>query len=125
MLAIAKQRYPQLHFYHANILDRKALPKKKYAGFWASAIFMHIPEDDWPTLLENVEQIIIPGGVGYITLPQQRPNPASDRDRRFFSFWDKTKLQRMIAPRGWKILASGKMSERTAQWQWFMALLHK
>lgn len=122
-LEIARNRYPQLSFECANILDSETLPKKRYAGFWGAAIFMHIPEDDWPTWMSDLEKIIVPGGVGYMTLPQQRPNPASEQDQRFFSYWDPEKLKKTMAQQGWKVLEYGDMPDRAAQWQWYLVQL--
>lgn len=125
LLAIARRRYPHLKFKESNILDYSTLPKDTFDGFWASAIMMHIPEEDWPKMLENIEKIIKPGGVGYITLPQRRPNPASKKDQRYFSFWNLIKLNKFIELRGWKILQHGKMPDRVARWQWFIVKLPK
>ncbi len=122
-LKIARRRYPQLSFEYANVLDAETLPKQQFPGFWGAAIFMHIPEPDWPVWMKNIETIIEPGGVGYMTLPQQRPNPASGEDQRHFTYWNPEKLAAIIEPHGWKILAHGDMPDRAAQWQWYIVKL--
>jgi len=125
MLAIASSRYPQLKFFRADILASRNLPKKKYSGFWAAAVLMHIPEGDWPRLLSDIERLIRPGGVGYLTLPRRRPNPGSQRDHRFFSYWTSDKIKSFLEQRDWKILRHGDMPERNAGWFWTIVQLPK
>lgn len=102
-LHIAKSRYPQLKFHQGNLLELKTLPRK-YDGFWAASTLQHIPEKDWSKMLENLEKITKKGAVGYFSLPEDRPNPASDRDPRHFTLLTKTHVQRIFTERGWKLL---------------------
>ena len=125
LLSIAKRRYPQLDFKESNLLDYKTLPRGKFDGFWAPAVMMHIPEKDWPMMLTNIEKLVKKDGVGYLTLPEERPNPASKDDQRYFSFWTYEKLKKIVEPRGWKILQHGKMPETAAQWNWFIIRMPK
>ncbi len=124
-LSIARARFPQLSFRRANILDAKTLPKNKYDAFWAVAVMQHIPLKDWPTMLTNMEKLVKKGGVGYFTVPTERPNPASKEDRRFFEFFDDAKLRAAITPRGWKVVKSGERAGRTgnALWRWYIVRL--
>lgn len=123
MLKIALRRYPQLKFYRADITDAKTLPKKKYTGFWAAAVLMHVPKEDWPIMMSNLERMA-PGGIGYLTLPIQRPNPASDRDWRHFSFWTPRSFEKFIVPFGWKMLEHGRNLEyNESGWWWTIVRL--
>lgn len=123
MVKIAKSRYPQLSFKVADATKFKT--KKKFDGFWSAATLMHIPMKDWPTLLKNIESNVKRGGIGYITLPSERPNPASDTDQRHFELFTKKSFKKIADEIGWKVLKSGELepTQTTAIWYWFIVKL--
>ena len=124
LISIAKKRYLQLMFYTADIMAAKSLPKNKYKGFWASAVLMHIPERDWPIMLRNIAGMCKHGAVGFIILPKHRPSPASRKDYRFFTYWDKEKLKKYLDRVNWKILASSRLySFNQGDWSWYIVKL--
>lgn len=123
LLAIARRRYPQLPFYRANIADRRSLLKKRFDGFWASAVLMHVPLPEWPKMLENIERLVKPGGAGYVFLPNARPGRSSKTDRRHFTYWTPKRFRSVVTPRGWSILESGRMLMADDTWYWFIVRL--
>lgn len=125
MLKVARRRYPQLKFFKADISDQKTLPKKKYAGFWAGAVLMHIPENGLAFLLSNIEQMVKSGGIGYLTLPRRRPSPESEKDPRHFSFWTPHKAKTFFRKRRWRILNYGNMPENNGGWFYMIVLAPK
>lgn len=52
-LKIASRRYPTLTFAQGNILEKESLPKKKFDGFWAAAVLMHVPLEGWGKCLQT------------------------------------------------------------------------
>jgi len=124
-LNIARAHYPQLSFQLADIVDRRTLPRKKYDGFWAAAVLQHIPKSQWDATLSNIERLTGRNGMGYVTVPDKRPNPASQKDRRHFSLFSKPDFRRMIGSRGWKIVNSGTLPSfhKIARWHWFIVRL--
>lgn len=120
MIKIAKSRYPQLPFSVADIAGYK--PKKKFDAFWASAILMHIPEDERDEVLSSLEHILKPGAVGYLTLPVIRPNPENENDQRHFTLYSKDEFSKLAKSRKWKILSSGNLegSAGNLTWNWFL-----
>ncbi|MBU0750473.1 class I SAM-dependent methyltransferase [Patescibacteria group bacterium] len=124
LVKIAKSRYPQLSITVGDILDRATLPNKKYDGFWAVAILMHVHEEDWDMMLGNIEKLCVPGAVGYLTLPNRRPNLASDEDRRLFTILTVERVHEMLSERGWKILKEGPVQkDQTGVWQGYLVRL--
>lgn len=119
----ARSRYPQLRFYTGNILERKTLPRKKYDGFWAAASLQHIPHEDWPLMLENIEYLMRKGAVGYFSLPNDRSNTASKKDARHFTLLKAAEVRKIMKERGWKLLKTGKLpaTRDTATWRWYIA----
>lgn len=124
-LKMARVRYPQLSFKETDLLDRRTFPKKKYNGFWAAAVFMHIPVENWPAMLENVEGVMKPGAIGYITVPQEQ-FASKESDTRHFEFFDKARFKQVLGGRRWKVLKSGKKeTTATNEWLWFFVQLPK
>lgn len=122
-LKMAKVRYPQLKFTQTDLLDEKSFPRKKFDGFWAAAVLMHIPLSKWPLMLANIEKHMKPGAIGYITVPQER-FANSESDPRHFEIFDKEKFKGLISTRKWKVLKSGyKGSTATNDWLWFLVQL--
>jgi SAM-dependent methyltransferase len=121
-LKMAKSRYPQLTFQETDVLDEKSFPGKKYDGFWAAAVLMHIPLSKWPLMLENIEKHMKSGAVGYITVPKERFSTAADP--RHFEIFSTTKFKEILGSRKWKVLKSGhKDSTATNDWLWFLIQL--
>ena len=122
---IARERYPQLSFHVGDIASRRTLPRRKFSGFWASAVLMHIPERQWGDMFSNIEHLVRPRGVGYITLPRYRPNPASRNDRRHFTLMPTSRILTHFYRRGWKVLAQGILHGTTVpnNWRWFFVRL--
>lgn len=125
LLKIAKSRYPNFRFCKSSILEESTLPKKKYAGFWAAATLQHIPKPDWPLMLGNIEKIIKTGGIGYVSLPEQRLGISSGVDTRHFSLFTKKEFANLIYQRKWTILKTGFLpgTQRSAVWRWFIVQL--
>jgi trans-aconitate methyltransferase len=123
MIKIAKSRYPQLNFQVKNILNYKA--PKKFNAFWAGAVLMHIPIEKWPNLIKSISLNMKRGAIGYLTLPEERPNPPSEIDQRFFELFDEDKFKKIAGENGWKIVQSGfrPKSPNHAPWHWFIVKL--
>lgn len=122
-LKIAQRRYPQLSFREGDVTDTRTLPRAKYDGFWAAAVLMHVPEEHWPDMLANIERMMRPGAIGYITVPRDRfVDPKADP--RHFSIFDKAKFRKVVGARGWRVLKSGgKVLTKNNEWLWFLVQL--
>ncbi len=120
MIALARSRYPQLTFEIGDAVHFKT--NKKYDAFWSAATLMHVPRKDWPMMLSAIEKSIKKQGIGYITLPSARPNPASKEDQRHFELFDKKEFRKVIENRGWKLLKSGAL-EAVSPWNWYIVKL--
>lgn len=121
----ASRRYPQLHFFEENIATCKTIKSKKYGGFWAANVLMHIPFSLWDTLFSNLERITKAGGYGFLTLPTEHPNPADERDTRHFTFLPADEQRKYLKQRGWKIIKSGSTDGFTQKgiWRWYIVQL--
>jgi trans-aconitate methyltransferase len=125
-LKIAKRRYPQLPFEFGDIADKKTLPSKKFDGFWAAAVLMHIPFSQWDEMFLNLEGLCKPGSYGYVALPVAHPNkvPADD-DTRHFTILSESEQRAYMKNRGWKIKHAGTLDGFTTEsvWRWYIVQL--
>ena len=122
LLQIAKSRYPQLQFIQADIATGANLPAKRFAGFWASAILMHIPLEQWTMMLMNIKSIMKKGATGYIMLPTERPNAETGEDPRHFTLLPDEEFKKTMAVRNWTILESGDF-RTSIKWRWYIVQL--
>lgn len=124
-IEIASSRYPQLPFYVGNILEKKTLPTKKYDGVWAAAALQHIPAADWELMLCNLESLLKKEAVCYFTLPEDRPNPASEEDPRHFTLFSDAEMKRILTSRGWSVLEVGELpaTRFSSAWRWYICKL--
>lgn len=124
MVEIAKSHYPQLNFYVADILSRNTLPKNKFDGFWAGAVLMHIPKEQWDEMLTNIESLMVKNGIGYFTLPLNRTNEASENDQRHFSIFEEGELNTYFEKHNWKLIEKGEFpSDVRSIWNWYLVKL--
>lgn len=124
MIDIARSHYPQLSFFIGDILSAGTLPQKKFEGFWASAILMHVREEEWEEMLTNIENLSKSGAIGYFTLPDVRPNEASDKDQRHFTFIPRERLEDSLIRRGWKFIEQGSFPDDPRNiWRWYLVQL--
>lgn len=104
-LKIAQKRYPQLSFTEGDISHKESLPKKRFDGFLAVAVLMHVPLDEWDTAFKNLESLLKPHAYGYLSLPVEHPSgDKASTDSRHFTLLDETAQIEYIKRRGWKIL---------------------
>lgn len=124
MVDLAKSRYPQLSFYVADILDTSNLPKSKFSAFWAGAVLMHIPKEQWGEMLSNIQSLVVSGGVGYFTLPLHRQKEASEMDQRYFSIFEENELNEYLKKHNWQMIEKGDLPMDTKSvWKWYLVRL--
>ncbi|MBY0310401.1 class I SAM-dependent methyltransferase [Patescibacteria group bacterium] len=125
-LKTAIRRYPHLPFSYGDITDSSTLPQKKFSGFWASSVFMHVPTEDWPRLGTTINHLMQPGAVGYLCLPEGHPGGGStETDQRHFTIFDPPEERAMIKSFGWKIVKKGVLDGTSSKriWRWYIVEL--
>jgi trans-aconitate methyltransferase len=125
-LKIAKRRYPQLPFDFGDIADKSTLPKKKFDGFWAAAVLMHVPFSQWDEMFSNIESLCKKGSYGYVALPVAHPNKTHNpEDTRHFTILSEAEQRVYLKGRGWKIKHAGVLDGFTTEsvWRWYIVQL--
>lgn len=123
-LKIARRRFPLHHFFRGDISKPSSL-RKKYAGFWAAAVLMHLKPKDIDRTLATIEQHATKGAVMYVTLPTERPNLATGVDRREFTILTPREQRALFTSRGWNIVQHGVIDGTTKKkiWHWYLLRL--
>ena len=125
-LKIARRRYPQLTFLQANIAEESSLPRKKFDGFLAAAVLMHVPLEHWEKMFKNIEKTLKPKSYGYITLPTEHPSKGpDDTDSRHFTLLGADEQVNTLKKLGLKIHSKGIIDGTTKHqvWRWYIVQL--
>lgn len=129
-IKVASRRYPQLPFVAADIAAKNTLPfpNRKFVGFFSGSTLQHIPFTHWDTMFDNIEALMKPGAVGFISLPTEHTVVEKDtNDTRHFTIMSPEEHTRYFKKRGYKILAKG-MHDGYAKkgiWRWYIVQLPK
>lgn len=67
---------------------------KKYSGIWACSSLLHARKTELPTLLRNIENALLPGGIFYCSFKQGYFE--GERNGRYFSDFTKDELSKLI-----------------------------
>lgn len=125
-LKIARRRYPQLSFEEGDIADKSTLPKKKFDGFWAAVVLMHVPYSGWDEMFLNIESLCKKKSYGYVALPIAHPSKViSDKDTRHFTILTEAEQRNYFKSKGWKIKNAGVIDGTTTEavWRWYIVQL--
>ena len=108
LLAIARAEFPKAKFIEGNILD---LPfqENEFDGFWAAASLLHIPKEKIPKALENIQKVVKPGGIGFVSLKKGEGEKVvvdedDAEDQRFFAYWQKEEFQNVLGKSGFQVV---------------------
>jgi trans-aconitate methyltransferase len=123
-IEVARRRYPQLPFTLGSITDTSLFTRNQFVGFWANSVLMHIPFSQWDTVFAYLEEIIVPGGYGYLSLPTAHPEP-NPTDTRHFTLLTAAEQVAYLTNRQWRIVEQGTFDgfTRPGIWHWYTVQL--
>jgi ubiquinone/menaquinone biosynthesis C-methylase UbiE len=91
LLKVARKRNPEEKFINTSIYDLD-FPDNSFDGFWASAVFLHIPKSRIGEALTRLRNVVKPGGIGFISLKR-----GEGEVEEVQTFEDGAKLERLFA----------------------------
>ncbi len=96
-----------------------AFKENSFAGFWASAVLLHLPKNRVRQALEELHRVTRPKGVGFISVKEGQGEGLIDQ--RFFAFYSQEEFASLLKTNGFGILKQDikKMSEKTT-WLTFL-----
>ena len=116
-IKIAKSRMPHVEF---KLMDMRKLefPDNSFDGLWASASLLHIPKAEAKKTLEGFKRVLKPSGVMFIGVKQGEGERFVQEDNmeRFFAYYSKKELEKLIKEIGFKILKTVILQSGDAIW---------
>jgi len=77
MIEIAKREVPSGEFHALDLRDAKTLGRMFY-GIFMQAVLLHIPRADAGTVIEEMAELLTPGGCLYIAVKERRPGQTEE-----------------------------------------------
>lgn len=125
MIEIAQKRVPSRSFFVKDINEPLNL-KSTYDGIFAQAVLLHIHKKDAQKVIENLLDLLNPGGYLYIAVkkavegqPDEQIIKENDYGydyERFFSFYTLEELENYLRPLNLKIVYSDVSSTGKSDW---------
>ncbi len=115
MVAIAKENNPNAQF---QVMLYEEIPqlRRKFNGFWAASSLLHIPKSSIKEILGIIKQVILPGGVGFISLKEgtgEKNEVWQDSGAsRFFAYYEQQEFSKILELAEFSILSSGRKASK-------------
>ena len=108
-IKLAKVNCPEATF---NLMDMRKLKfdNESFDGVWACASFLHIPKKDAIKTLSGFNKILKSKGVLFLSVMEgtgegYRKNEKLNWDDRYFSFYQKLELEKLLNSAGFKVIS--------------------
>ncbi len=110
LIKLAQKQIPKATFICEDILKSK-FPKNTFDGIWAHAILLHLKRTDVPKAIKKFHSILKPGGILHIRVKKGTgeefvKEKLSGWNERFYTYFSKTEMEKLLKKEGFKILDS-------------------
>lgn len=104
LLKEARKNVPGQKFYEQSVYEL-SFPKK-FDGFWACAVLLHIPKSRISEALRSIKSVIKPGAIGFISIKNgdEEGLYGEKPAQRFFAFWKKDEFSKVLAKNGFEVV---------------------
>ncbi len=109
LLDVARRGLPDQKFYQQSVY-KLSFPKK-FDGFWASKVLLHLPKSRINEALQQIRSVVRPGGVGFISLIagegeelRQETWDDGSRHKRYFAYYFKNEFTDVLKRNGYEVL---------------------
>lgn len=125
LIEVARQNLPNGTFYNQSVYDL-GFEGRKFDGFWASAVLLHIPKDRMNEALQRIKSVVVSGAIGFISLKDgtgekvEKDEINGEKLERFFAYWQKDEFTGVLEKNSYKVVGYSyhPMSE-TTRWHCF------
>lgn len=111
-IAIAQNELPQYRFTQMDLRHIDQLPHS-YDAIYTSAVLLHIPKNEVPSILKKFHAKLHPDGYLYIAVKAQKPGGVEEEVKtendygyaydRFFSYFSKDEMQDWLTESGFTV----------------------
>lgn len=120
---VAKEFVPKGKFLTRSAYDL-GFKDNEFNGFWASAVFLHIPKKRMDEALTELKRVIKPDGIGFIAVKQGKGEPIIEEDfagkgssKRFWAFYHKPEFDEVLKRNNYEIVSYRKwMKSKRTTW---------
>jgi SAM-dependent methyltransferase len=126
LLKLARKRNPGASFKNVRVQDlTDHFSENEFDGFWTAATLLHIPHDEINGSLENINNVVRNGGIGFISI-KQGEGELEDETGRLFAYHTLDGFRELLARHGFEILEKDvqPMSEKTT-WLKYLVKVNK
>lgn len=107
-LELAKKSFPKANFLKMD-LTKLDFPDNNFDALWASASFLHVPKIQAPQTLKGFNRVLKPKGIAMISVMSGTyeglwENKEINWPERYFSYYQKEELAKLIQQAGFTIL---------------------
>ncbi|HET9721941.1 MAG TPA: methyltransferase domain-containing protein [Candidatus Saccharimonadales bacterium] len=104
LLKEARKNVPGQKFYEQSLYEL-SFPKK-FDGFWACAVLLHIPKSRISEALNSIKSVLKPQAIGFISIKNGQGEDlyGNEKIKRFFSFWKKEDFEQVLKTNGFEII---------------------
>ncbi len=118
MIDAARQNAPLAKFILMDV-EHLTFPAEIFDGIWASAIFLHIPKQNFSKILARIHTILKPGGLFYFSVKQGENADLLEGDMRYgglekyWSFYTLEQLTCLLQKAGFRIVETVVENKKT------------
>ena len=124
LLKEAKKLVPRGIFLNKD-LRKIRFPRHTFDGIWANAVLLHISRAEMPKVLRNLYRMLKPSGILHVLVKEGKGEAyvkevLSENRQRFFTYFSKPGLEKLIRAAGFKIIystfAADELGRRNVRW---------
>ncbi|MBI2025813.1 MAG: class I SAM-dependent methyltransferase, partial [Candidatus Levybacteria bacterium] len=103
LLRYARKNNPGATFLRKSVYDLD-FGSGSFDGFWTAATLLHVPRNRMAQALRNIQAVIKPNGVGFISLKEGKGEAIDEPTGRFFSYYGLGEFGIMLEDMGFRII---------------------
>ena len=104
-LAVERNKEKQAVFVKSSLYDLPAIFKPRYFdGFWAAAVFLHIPKNRLVDAFAGLKAVLKPGAVGFISLKKGEGEEIDSATGRLFSYFTTEEFTEIVKEQGFTVI---------------------
>lgn len=107
MLAGARELVPGADFRKMDMYSLE-FPPRSFDGFWATAALLHIPKQNVDIILQEIQKVMKPGGIGFFAMKEGQDEKmvcgSREGDERFFAFYQENEFLKILQDSGFEVL---------------------
>ena len=115
LLELAEMRNPGAKFFQKYVHEFEP-SMGSFDGFWASAVLLHIPREEIEESLNAISSILVPDGIGFITMKEGVSDRIDTETGRLFIYYSEDEFTQHLNNTGFSVLKFEKRVTSKDTW---------